>query len=242
MINPLEILSLSASALFGATLAGVTGFGGAAVLLPVLVYFFGVKDAIPILTIAQLIGNGSRVYFHRRELNYSVVLYFALGAIPAALLGGYFFASAPTSLLLRIIGLFLILTVAWRRWRGEKRVQIRLWAFLPLGATMSFLSALVGSVGPFMVPFFLAFGLTKSAFIGTEAFATVVMHVFKIVAYGDSDLLSAKTLIVGLSLGPLMIFGSWLGKRILHSISEKVFVLLVELTLLIAGISFLIRT
>ena len=44
-----------------ATLAAVTGFGGAAVLLPVLVCSFGVREAIPILTVAQLIGNGSRV-------------------------------------------------------------------------------------------------------------------------------------------------------------------------------------
>lgn len=242
MIQPLEILFLGASALLGSTLAGVTGFGGAAVLLPVLVYFFGVKDAIPILTIAQLIGNGSRVYFHRHELNYSVVLYFAIGAIPSALLGGYFFASAPTSLLLRIVGLFLILTVVWRRWQREKVVKFPIVAFLPLGALMSFLSALVGSVGPFMVPFFLAFGLTKSAFIGTEALATVVMHVFKSIAYGRSDLLTTRTILIGLGIGPLMILGSWLGKRILHSISEKMFVLLVELTLLIAGISFLIRS
>jgi uncharacterized protein len=37
-----------------ATLAAVAGFGGAAILLPVLVATFGVREAIPILTVAQL--------------------------------------------------------------------------------------------------------------------------------------------------------------------------------------------
>ena len=78
MLTVTQTLSLAGCALFGATLAGVTGFGGAAVLLPILVQFFGIKEAIPILTVAQLIGNGSRAYFHRAELDLKVVAYFAL--------------------------------------------------------------------------------------------------------------------------------------------------------------------
>jgi uncharacterized membrane protein YfcA len=54
-------LVVGAVALVASTLAAVTGFGGAAVLLPVLVIAFGVRDAVPILTVAQLIGNASRV-------------------------------------------------------------------------------------------------------------------------------------------------------------------------------------
>jgi uncharacterized membrane protein YfcA len=44
---------LAGVAFVAATLAAVTGFGGAAVLLPVLVLAFGVRDAIPIRTMAQ---------------------------------------------------------------------------------------------------------------------------------------------------------------------------------------------
>jgi hypothetical protein len=237
----LQILILSCGSLLGSTLAGITGFGGAAVLLPLLVTYFGVKDAIPILTVAQLIGNGSRVYLHRHTLNLKVVIYFSIGAIPAAVLGGYLFASVPTSLLIRGIGLFLIFTVVWRHWRKEKRSGIPVAAFLPLGAIMSFLSALVGSVGPFMAPFFLSFGLTKSAFIGTEALSTVIMHLFKLVAYRQTHLLTTHSLEIGLSLGPIMIVGSWLGKQILHRISERTFLMAVEATLIVAGLNFLIR-
>src|SRR5947209_11873635 len=74
-------------ALVASTLAGVTGFGGAAVLLPALAAAFGVRQAIPILTVAQLVGNGSRVWFNRRELDLQVVKWFSLGAAPLALAG-----------------------------------------------------------------------------------------------------------------------------------------------------------
>jgi uncharacterized membrane protein YfcA len=112
-----ELILLAGAALVASTLAAVTGFGGAAVLLPVLVAVFGVRDAIPILTVAQLIGNGSRVWFNRTELDLGVVRWFALGGIPAALLGGLLFATAPLSALTRLLGAFLLFVVAWRHLR-----------------------------------------------------------------------------------------------------------------------------
>src|SRR6266446_4974576 len=107
-------LVLGGAALLASTLAAVAGFGGAAVLLPALVAMFGVRDAIPILTVAQLMGNASRVWFNRSELELPVVGWFAVGGVPAALIGGFFFASAPLSFLMRLLGLFLIMTVLYR--------------------------------------------------------------------------------------------------------------------------------
>ena len=97
--QPLIALLLAAVAFVASTLAAVTGFGGAAVLLPVLAAVFGVREAIPILTVAQLIGNGSRVWFNRREVDWRVVGWFAVGAVPFAFAGGFLFARAPLSAL-----------------------------------------------------------------------------------------------------------------------------------------------
>lgn len=221
------------------TLAAVSGFGGAAVLLPILVASFGMREAIPILTIAQLIGNGSRVWFNRRELDWRVVAWFALGGIPLALIGGMLFARAPIPLLSRLLGLFLILIVIWRHARPKTSIKPPVWSFAFIGAGASFLSALLGSVGPIMAPFFLAYGLVKGAYIGTEALSTVVMHVFKLIAYHQSSILPARAVLAGLSIGPIMILGSYLGKRILDRLPEKLFVWIIEATLLIAGVGFL---
>ena len=43
-----------AAALIASMLAAVAGFGGAVIMLPVLVWAVGVEDAVPVLTIAQL--------------------------------------------------------------------------------------------------------------------------------------------------------------------------------------------
>lgn len=228
-------------AMAASTLAGVTGFGGAAVLLPALVGTFGVREAIPILTVAQLIGNGSRVWFNRRELDWRVVGWFAVGGVPMALIGGVLFAKAPLTSLTRGLGAFLLLVVVWRRARPKAPHQFPIHAFVGIGAGASFLSALMGSVGPIMAPFFFAYGLVKSAYIGTEALSTVVMHLTKLVAYRQTAVLTRFGISVGLALGPIMILGSFLGKRIVDWLSETVFVLLIEAVLIVAGLLFLVR-
>jgi uncharacterized membrane protein YfcA len=92
-----------------------------------------------------------------------------------------------------------------------------------------------------MAPFFLAYGLVKGAYIGTEALSTVVMHVTKLVAYRDAAVLPERCIVIGLAMGPIMFLGSWLGKRIVDRLPRQVFVILIEATMTVAGLLFLIR-
>lgn len=232
---------VSIAALLASVLAAVTGFGGAAVLLPVLVFAFGARAAIPILAVAQLIGNASRVWFNREELDLRVVAWFALGGVPLAWLGSIVFARAPLAWLTRLLGAFLLFVVAWRHVRPNTTRRLPLRSFALIGAGASFLSALLGSVGPIMAPFFLAYGLVKGAYIGTEALATVVMHATKLAAYRQFGTLPTASLLPGLALGPIMVAGSWMGKRLVDRLPQRTFVLLIEGTMTAAGLLFLVR-
>jgi hypothetical protein len=80
-----------------------------------------------------------------------------------------------------------------------------------------------------MAPFFLAYGLVKGAYIGTEALSTVVMHITKLVPYRQAAVLPMHAVITGLILGPVMILGSltenvlWIGcptRKTLYKISS----------------------
>jgi uncharacterized membrane protein YfcA len=151
------------------------------------------------------------------------------------------FATAPLHVLTRVIGAFLVLIVLWRRLRPGVTWRPSLKSFAGIGAVSSLLSALVGSVGPLMAPLFLAYGLVKGAYIGTEACATVVMHMTKLVVYRQTAVLPNPAIIVGLALGPVMIVGSWAGKRMVDRMPERVFATIIELTMVVAGLLFLIK-
>jgi uncharacterized membrane protein YfcA len=235
----METLALAAAAAFLlALLSAVTGFGGGVLLLPVFTALFGLRVAVPMLTLAQLSSNGSRLWLNRREVRWPLVGWFALGAVPFAVGGAVLLSHAPLSPLKRVLGAFLIGVVAWRRLRprpgppGDR-------AFIGVGAASGFGSALLGSVGPLTAPFFLAYGLTRAAYIGTEAAAALTLHLTKTAAYGAGDLLTGRIVLYGAALTPVIMVGAWTGRRIVASISDRVFVALVEAGLLVAGLIFL---
>ncbi len=210
-------------------------------MLPVLVWAFGVVDAVPILTVAQLIGNLSRVLLNGKELNWPVIKRFAAGAVPTAVIGGIIFAKAPAGALVRVLGVFLLLLVVFRHTGWGKRAKLTLNGFVPLGAGSGILSAVLGTVGPLAAPFFLSYGLIKGAYIGTEAATAVAMHVTKLAVYGGYRLVGTQTLLIGLAIGAVMLLGTYLGRLLLGRVPERVFPYLIEATLLVSGMIFIIQ-
>jgi uncharacterized membrane protein YfcA len=232
----LTLASVAAFAL--AVLSAVAGFGGGALLLPVFTALFGLRVAVPVLTLTQLASNGGRVWFNRDELRWSIIGRFSLGAVPFAVLGGLLLARAPLAVLKPLLGAFLIAVVIWRHLRPDPRPPSDP-AFVGVGAASGLGSALLGSVGPLTAPFFLARRLSRAAYIGTEAACALVMHLTKIGTYGAVNLLSGRVLLIGLAMTPATLAGAWVGKRVVARITDQVFGYAVEASLVIAGILFL---
>lgn len=87
-----DLILIFLIAFLAATISGAAGFGGALLLLPVLTGVVGIKAAVPILTIGQIFGNASRVWFGRHELKWRPVIFFLITAIPLTIIGSYLFA------------------------------------------------------------------------------------------------------------------------------------------------------
>jgi uncharacterized protein len=234
----LVVMAASAAAFGLAVLSSVAGFGGGVLLLPVFTALFGLRVAVPMLTLAQLSSNGARVWFNRRELRWRLIGWFAVGAVPMAVAGGLLLAHAPLAPLKRLLGVFLIGVVVWRRVKPHPGRPADS-AFAGVGAASGLGSALLGSVGPLTAPFFLAYGLTRAGYIGTEAASALVMHLAKLGAYGAGDLLTRRVVLYGVVLTPATLLGAWVGRKIVGRLSERLFVSLVEAGLVIAGLLFL---
>src|SRR3954454_17399896 len=233
------LLAASAAAFGLAALSAVAGFGGGVLLLPVFTALFGLRAAVPMLTLTQISSNTSRIVLNREALRWPLIGWFALGAVHCATAGALLLAHAPLSPLKRLLGIFLIGVVVWRRLRPTPGGPAEP-SFAAVGAVSGLGSALLGSVGPLTAPFFLALGLTRGAYIGTEAASALAMHLTKIATYGAGDLLTGQVLLFGIALTPAALLGAWTGKKIVGRISDRLFVLLVEGGLIVAGLLFLL--
>ncbi len=87
----LDTCVLIGTSLLAALIGSVTGGGVTIVLLPVLVFHFGIQIAMPIVTLALFAAGVSRVVVYRRELNFPVVFWFTLGSLPLTGIGTYLF-------------------------------------------------------------------------------------------------------------------------------------------------------
>ncbi|MBB5082266.1 sulfite exporter TauE/SafE family protein [Nonomuraea endophytica] len=233
------LLTASVLAFALAWLSSVGGVGGGVLMLLVFTALFGLQVAVPVLTLAQLAGNGGRAWFNRREVQGRVIGWYAVGAIPFALAGGLLLPYLPVEPLKRVLGAFLLAVIIWRRFRPTPRPPADA-TFIAIGAGAGLGSSLFGAAGPLAAPFFLAKGLVHGAYIGTEATASLLIHLTKVAAYGAGSLLSLHVLQLGLALTPAIIAGAWLGKKTVMRMSAGIFVLVIEAGMLIAAILFLV--
>jgi len=234
-----DLILIFLIAFLAATISGAAGFGGALLLLPVLTGIVGIKAAVPILTIGQIFGNASRVWFGRQELKWKPIILFLLTAIPLTILGSYLFTDIDSKKIKIGIGVFLILLVVYRRINIKKISLGEKGMFLGGGLT-GFLSGLAGSAGPLGAAFFLGLNLTATAYVASEAFTALTMHLTKTIVYNKFSLIGQTELYYGLFIGVAMILGSWTGKKIIEKLSKGKFILLVEILLIISGFQMII--
>jgi uncharacterized membrane protein YfcA len=240
MPSPTAIALLLIAALPTAVVGGVVGFGTGLTMLPLVVWTVGLRASVPVLTIALMIGNTSRAWWSRRELNWPVIGAYLAGALPLALWGSVIYAGARLDWLSRLMGLVMLASVPLRRWLERGPLRIRLIHFPLLGAATGFLSALVGAIGPVNTPFFLGYGLRRGAYVGTEAACVAIVHLAKTLVYGRYALLTPETGGLGLAIGAVMFVGAWLGRLVLDRMSDRTFQRLLEALVMAVGLLFLL--
>lgn len=240
MPDPIGWVVLLAGALVGSLVGGVAGFGTGIIMLPLVAWVLGLRAAVPVLTVTMAIGNLARIWWSRGEVDRGVVLRFALGAVPATALGTALYAGTSADWLGRFVGLFLIASVPLRRILAMDVFRMRLRYFPALGAVVGLISGLMVTTGPLNTPFFLAYGLRRGAYIGTEAVCAMVMHLSRGAALARYALLTRETFEVGALLGATMFAGSWLGRRLIDRMSDRVFLAIIEALLVALGLHSLL--
>jgi len=218
----LELVLLFVAAFAAAAISGAAGFGGALLLLPLLVATVGVAHAVPLLTIAQLIGNLSRAGFGFTQIHWTPVGLFLLGAIPLSILGALSFVQLPKDLVTRAIGAAILIFVALK-YLGVLELRGGPSLLVAGGGVVGFLSGLVGSAGPLGAAIFLSLGLPPGAYIASEATTALAMHGVKTVVYQHYIALDRAFWFLAALMGVAMILGTWSSKRAIERMPREIF-------------------
>lgn len=242
-IGSLEIWQagvLIAAAIGTSIISAIVGMAGGITLLAIMLLFLDPLVAIPLHAIVQVFSNGSRSLIHRKQIQWRILWPYLIPLLPLGWWSLELAQKFPPDIARSLIGIF-VLVATWRPgWLllgthpGNAKPELR---FLGLGAVVGFLNVTFGATGPLIAPFFLNLDLTRFQLIGTKAACQMGSHIAKIVVFGIAGFAYAQWagILATLCLG--VIFGTWLGTRILGYVNEVWFVRIYRLVLTAVAIN-----
>jgi uncharacterized membrane protein YfcA len=237
--SALSELALLLLAVAAGLLSGMVGTGSSLILLPILVHQHGPVSAMPIMTIAALIGNFTRIAIWYRLVDWRAVFAYALPGVPAAIIGARTLLALPAGLVESALGLFLIAMIPARRWLRARNWRLNYRQLAACGALIGFLTGLLVSTGPLSVPAFTLLGLHGGAFLGTEAAGSLALYLGKIGTFAQADALPGWVIGQGLLVGGGLLAGTAIGKPLVLRLPARVHDAMLDTLLLVAGSALL---
>lgn len=120
-------------------ISGIVGTGSSIMLLPVLVYTFGPIEAVPIMAIAAVMANLSRVIAWWSLIEWRAVAAYSITGMPAAALGARTLLALPDGIINLCLGIFFIVMVPARHWLRARTpiypFRMFCWDTLPVSAS-----------------------------------------------------------------------------------------------------------
>jgi len=235
----LQFTFVLAVGLLAGMISGIIGTGASITLVPVLVYQFGPKEAVPIMAVAAIMANLARILAWWREVDWRATAAYAIPAVPAAVLGAKTLLVLPAHVVDVAIGLFLIAMVPGRRWLAGHRFKLKLWHLAIIGAVVGYITGIVVTTGPVTVPIFLMYGLVKGAFLSTEAAGSLAIYVAKVLAFRSFGAMPWDTFVKGLITGSSLMAGTFIAKRFVLRLDAESFRYILDGLMLTSGLAML---
>jgi hypothetical protein len=208
-------------------------------LVPVLVWQFGPKEAVPIMAVAAVMANFARILAWWREVDWRATLAYSITAVPTAALGARTLLVLPSRAVDIAIALFLLAVVPGRRWLAVHNIKLAPWHLSLIGAVLGFVTGIVATTGPITVPVFLMYGLVKGAFLATEAASSLTMYVSKVLTFRTLGAMPWETFVRGLITGGALMVGTFLSKRFVMKLEAESFRYMLDGLMLISALAML---
>jgi len=205
---------------FTSALTAAFGLGGGLALLAVMSSVFPPIAVIPIHGVAQAGSNAGRFYLQRRDVVWPIVLWFSVGGILGAVLGGRLALEMPVWLLRGGVACFILYTV-WGPRPGSFAPGPK--TFFATGAIAAFLTMFFGATGPIAATMIGAAKLDRLKTVATHAAAMVIQHLMKILTFGLLGFAFGDWIVVILVVLVAGFVGTYAGTHFLRRMPDQIF-------------------
>lgn len=233
---PLGLLALVAVAAFVTScISGIAGYGSSLLMPLVLVPIVGAEPVVPIVAIAGLFTNASRVAAFWTSIDWRhswIVLAFSL---PTCLIGAWAYTRLGGRGALLIIGLALIGGVPLRRALKRRDIRLKGGALAGAAAGWGLVNGGTPGAGVMLISMLLAAGLEGAAVIATDAVVSVTLDAVRVVVFGLAGEIGPTVLIYALVSGIAAFPGAFVARAAIARMPIHIHTALLDLLVLAGG-------
>lgn len=212
------ILILSAG--FTSFVSASMGIGGGLLLLIIMANIMPLAALIPVHGLVQLGSNVNRMVMTRQHIQMSIVGYFAIGAVIAALVASFVIVQLPLSVIELAIGVF-VLAMVWGI-KPQKRDLPKPLRILAGGVT-TFLSMFIGATGPLVAAIIHSQRADKHQIVATFSTCMSMQHGLKMLVFGVVGFAFLPWLPLVIAMIVSGAIGTWFGLKLLNRFSANIF-------------------
>jgi uncharacterized membrane protein YfcA len=237
----LQWLGVGLVAFLAAVLGGLAGYGTGLVLPIALAPVIGVAPIVPVMAVAMMINNASRVVAFRREIQWPHVRRMWWLGLPACLLGAWGYTRLDARWIALLLGLFLLASIPLRR--GLQRSNMRLGSSgeVVAGGVFGVIEGGMTGTGVILISMLMAAGVQGAALIATDAVISTVMSLAKVLLFGGASRLDASLAVTGVLVGLCTAPGAFVARAILTRMPQRLHLRIMEAVVVCGGLGFLWR-
>lgn len=225
---------------------GGAGFGGGVVLAPLLALVAPLNVVVPVSSLLNVIAGLSQGLNQWRLVAWRDLLRIAPYSLAGIFLGIWLLTRIDPKPLSKAFGIFIVCYALYMLYsRGAVPNIARRWLY-PLGAFLSLAAGTIGSLfggaaGPLYAMYLQALKLSRDGFRASITMIMLTMGTTRIVGFLATGMYTKKVLTMIAVALPLVLFGGWLGARVVARFDQARFGRLVGAVLLASGCILIFR-
>lgn len=227
-------------AILAEILGTVGGFGSSVYFVPLANFFLDFQSVLGITALFHLSSNISKIAIFKKGFDKKIVLTLGIPAVVFVSIGAYLSKFLDPTILTYLLGAFLIvLSLVFLLFK--QLVVHPTTKNAMIGGSLSGLSAgVLGTGGAIRGITLAAFKMDKNRFIATSAIIDLGVDLSRSVVYYFNGYMHKEHLYLVPILLVVSILGTWIGKKILDSITQEQFRKFVLFLILGIGITSII--
>jgi uncharacterized membrane protein YfcA len=237
----LQWVGVAVVAFFAAVLGGLAGYGTGLILPIALAPVIGVAPIVPVMAVAMMINNASRVLAFRREIQWSHVRRMWWLGLPACLLGAWGYTRLDARWIALLLGGFLLASIPLRRALQRANLRMGPRGEVVAGGVFGIIEGGMTGTGVILISMLMAAGVQGAALIATDAVISTVMSLAKVLLFGGASRLDASLAIIGVLVGLCTAPGAFVARAILTRLPQRLHLHLMEAVVVCGGVGFLWR-